>query len=144
MADFLTFTVVGLAVGAIYAIAATGLVVTYTTSSIFNLAHGAIAMLASFTYWQLRFDDGWGGQWPAPIALVVVVLVLAPLFGVAVERRIIRYLEGTSEVTRLFVPIVLLVFIIGIVNWVWGDLEARPERARSSGHRPTSTSVRWP
>ena len=47
-----------------YGIAASGLVVTYTTSGIFNFAHGAVAMLAAFTYWQVRWD--WG--WPAPIA----------------------------------------------------------------------------
>ena len=125
MGEFLNFTVIGVALGSIYAIAATGLVVTYTTSGIFNLAHGTVAMISSFVYWQLRFDDGWGGQWPAPIALFVVIFVLAPLFGMVIERRIIRLLDGTSEITKLFVPIVLFVFIIGIVNWVWGDLEAR-------------------
>ena len=38
---FLTFTIIGLSTGAIYAVVAGGLVVTYTTSGIFNLAHGA-------------------------------------------------------------------------------------------------------
>ena len=50
MSEFLNFTVIGLALGSIYAIAATGLVVTYTTSSIFNLAHGTVAMISSFVY----------------------------------------------------------------------------------------------
>ena len=68
MTDFVTFTILGLALGSIYAIAAAGLVVTCTTSGIFNFAHGAIAMFAAFLYWQLRWDDGWGGHWPAPLA----------------------------------------------------------------------------
>ena len=42
---------------------ASGLVLTYTTTGIFNFAHGAAGMLAAFLYWQLRFD--WG--WPAPV-----------------------------------------------------------------------------
>ena len=62
-------------------------------------------MLAAFTYWQLRFD--WG--WPTPVALVVVLLVLAPLFGVFLERVIMRGLVGTSEATKLVVSISLLV-----------------------------------
>ncbi len=37
-----TFIVVGLSLGGIYAISAGGLVVTYTTTGIFNFAHGAI------------------------------------------------------------------------------------------------------
>ena len=47
MDKFLTFTIAGLSTAAIYAIAASGLVVTYTTSGIFNFAHGAFGMLAA-------------------------------------------------------------------------------------------------
>ena len=51
MTELVTFTVVGLAIGAIYSIASAGLVVTYTTSGIFNFAHGAIGMFTAFIYW---------------------------------------------------------------------------------------------
>ena len=78
MTEFITFTVVGLATGAIYSIASAGLVVTYTTSGIFNFAHGAIGMFSAFLYWQLRWDDGWGGNWPAPIALLFCLLYTSP------------------------------------------------------------------
>ena len=54
MTELITFTVVGLAIGSIYSIASVGLVVTYTTSGIFNFADGAIGMFATFIYWQLR------------------------------------------------------------------------------------------
>lgn len=59
MNTFLTFTIVALVLGSVYAIAASGLVLTYNTSGIFNFAHGAQAMLGgAFAYWQLRY--GWG------------------------------------------------------------------------------------
>jgi branched-chain amino acid transport system permease protein len=102
--DFLTFTIIGLVTGSLYAIAASGLVVTYTTSGIFNFAHGATGMFAAFVYWKLRVDLGW----PAPIALAAVLLVIAPLFGAVVERVIIRGLWNVSEVTKLIVSISLL------------------------------------
>ena len=41
-AQFLQYTILGLAAAGVYAVAASGLVVTYTTSGIFNFAHGAI------------------------------------------------------------------------------------------------------
>ena len=41
MDKFLTFTIVGLTIAAIYAVIASGLVLTYTTTGIFNFAHGA-------------------------------------------------------------------------------------------------------
>ncbi len=65
----LTYTILGLVTGAVYGIAASGLVLTYTTSGIFNFAQGAMAMLAAFTYWQFRY--GW--NWPAPLALFTVL-----------------------------------------------------------------------
>ena len=54
MEEFLTATIIGLATAGIFAIAASGLVLTYTTTGIFNFAHGAIGMLAAFSFWQLR------------------------------------------------------------------------------------------
>ena len=56
-------TVLGLSTAAIFALAASGLVLTYTTTGIFNFAHGAIGMLGAFTYWQLHV--AWG--WPIPL-----------------------------------------------------------------------------
>ena len=74
---FLQYTLLGLILGGVYGIAASGLVLTYTTSGIFNFAHGAIAMLSAYMYWQFRV--GW--HWSAPLALFVVLGVFAPLLG---------------------------------------------------------------
>ena len=60
MTTFLTFTIIGIVSGSIYAITATGLVVTYTTTGVFNFAHGAVAMFAAFSYWQMT--QSW--MWP--------------------------------------------------------------------------------
>jgi branched-chain amino acid transport system permease protein len=102
--QFLTFTVFGLVTAAIYAVAASGLVVTYTTSGIFNFAHGAFGMMAAFVYWQFRFEWGWG----APIALIVMLGIVAPAFGAAIEFLIFRGLQDVSEVTKLVVSVSLL------------------------------------
>jgi branched-subunit amino acid ABC-type transport system permease component len=112
---FLQYTVLGLVTGGVYGIAASGLVVTYTTSGIFNFAHGAIAMLAAFTYWQVRFD--WG--WPTPIALLVVLGLLAPLLGAALYGVVMRGLRGTAEVTRIVVPVSVMLGFLALSTWVW-------------------------
>ena len=57
MHEFLEFTIIGIVLGSAYAVAASGLVVTYATSGIFNIAHGAIGMFMAFVYWQLSV--GW-------------------------------------------------------------------------------------
>ena len=131
MEKFLVFTIVGLSLAAIYAVVASGLVLTYTTTGIFNFAHGAAGMLAAFAYWQLRFD--W--DWPAPVALAVVLLVLAPAFGLLLERVIMRGLVGTSEATKLVVSISLLAFMIGLANLIWEPGASRPMETFFRGER---------
>ena len=115
MRDLVTFTILGITTGAIYAVAASGLVVTYTTSGIFNFAHGAMGMLAAFTYWELRINRGW----PAPLALIAVIFVLAPLAGALIERVLMRGLEGVSQATSMVVTIGLMLGLIGVANTIW-------------------------
>ena len=115
----------GLITGAVFAIAASGLVVTYSTSGVFNFAHGALGMLSAYVYWDLRVNDShtWPllpkGHWPAPLALAFVLLVFAPLLGALLYRVVIRGLQDTSEIVKLVVPISVLLAAIGLANWVW-------------------------
>lgn len=122
MSSLLAFTVIGLVVGSIYAVTALGLVVTYTTSGIFNFAHGSIGMLAAFSYWELRFNRGW----PAPLALVAVLLVGAPLTGVLIERVMVRRLRGASVEVTLVVTLGLLLAMLYGAYYIWDPTTARP------------------
>ncbi|HEX3566497.1 MAG TPA: ABC transporter permease, partial [Acidimicrobiales bacterium] len=81
MNQFLEFTVLGIAIGACYAISATGLVVTYTTSGVFNFAHGAVGMIAAFCYWELLAHHV-----PVVLSLVIILLIGGPVLGAFVER----------------------------------------------------------
>jgi branched-chain amino acid transport system permease protein len=121
MSEFLALTVVGIVAGCIYALTATGLVVTYTTSGIFNFAHGAMGMVATFTYWELSVNQGW----PTPLALVVVLLVLAPLMGALVERVLTRPLQRASVDTSLTVTIGLLLLLLGLATIIWDPTTSR-------------------
>ncbi len=122
MDKFLTFTIVGLSLAAIYAVIASGLVLTFTTTGIFNFAHGAAGMLAAFTYWQLRFE--WG--LPVPLCLLLILGVMAPLFGVLLEVVVMRGLRGTTDTVKLVVSISLLLFMIGLAQLIWPPGVSRP------------------
>src|SRR5438067_2599583 len=95
------FLTIGVSVSAIYAVAATGLVVTYVTSGVFNFAHGAVGMFLAFVYYSLRVEQGW----PTPIALAVVLLVVAPTIGVLLDAILMRRLAGASVTTKLVVTL---------------------------------------
>ena len=122
MENFLQYTILGLVTGGVFGIAAAGLVVTYTTSGIFNFAHGAIAMLAAFAYWQVRFD--WG--WPAPLALIAVLGIAAPVLGALLYGVVMRGLRGTSEVTRIVVPVSVMLGFLALATWIWDPTPPTP------------------
>ncbi len=115
MTTFLAFTVVGVVVGCIYALSATGLVVTYVTSGIFNFAHGAVGMIAAFTYWNLTVSQGW----PAILALPFILFVFAPVLGILIDLLIMRNLHSASEEVRVIVTVALMLFLLGIGQWIW-------------------------
>ena len=126
-AAFTTQTVTGaviyaLTVGAVYAIAASGLVVTYATSGIFNFAQGAIGMVMAFLYWELRVDQGW----PAWLALIAVVLVIAPMFGALIERTLMRRIAQAQLVVQLVVTIGLMFLLMGVAATVWDENSMTP------------------
>src|SRR3954452_11255895 len=135
--ELLSFTVVGLFTGCVYALIATGLVVTYTTTGIFNFAHGAIGMIAAFAYWQVARD--WG--WPTPIALALVILVLAPLLGAIIERLLMRPLRGASLDATLTTTLGLLLFLIGLATVVWDPKKPRRVNQFFRGHKVRIFSV---
>ena len=115
MGQFLAYGIVGLSTAAIYAVVGSGLVLTYTTTGVFNFAHGAAGMLAAFLYWQLTI--GWG--WPVPAALAVVLLVAAPAFGLLIEKVVMRPVQGLGEAERLVVTVALLSGFIAVAEWIW-------------------------
>ena len=81
----------------IYAMSATGLVVVYTTTGIFNFAQGAIGMFLAYVDWELSVNHGV----PQVIAVPLTVLVIAPLLGIVLDRAIMRHLQGKELVVQL-------------------------------------------
>ena len=118
---FLTYTIFGLVLGGVYAIAASGLVLTYNTSGIFNFAHGAEAMLGAFVYWEVRYS--WG--WPTPLALIAVLGVFGPLMGGLLYIGIMRGLRDTAEVAKVVVTVALMLGMLYLSDWFWNPITPR-------------------
>src|SRR5258708_13112210 len=142
MNTFLALTVVGSGDGCIYALTATGLVVTYITSGIFNIAHGAIGMLAAFAYWDLTVRY----HWPVPLALVFILFVLAPLLGALIDGVIMRRLHGRPVELTLMVTVGLMLLMIGLAQTPWIPGEPRLLPPRLAGHhvKPFSCTSPYP
>jgi branched-subunit amino acid ABC-type transport system permease component len=116
MRQYLPYLVVGVTTGAVYAIASMGLVVTYSTSGVFNFAHGAVGTFATYVFFTLRVD----AHLPTPIAAGVALLGVAPLMGVVIDRVLLRRLEGAPPATYVVTSLGLLVALQGLAVAVFG------------------------
>lgn len=116
MKSYLPFIVIGLTTGSVYAIAAMGLVVTYSTSGIFNFAHGAVGMVAAFAFYSLTVDAGL----PMSLSMPIAVLVVGPAMGVLIDRVLFRRLHGSGAATYVVVSLGLLVVLQGLAVAIYG------------------------
>jgi branched-subunit amino acid ABC-type transport system permease component len=106
----------GIVSGSVYALASTGLVLTYKTSGVLNFGYGAVALFTSFCYWQMTVRWGWP-VWPAAL---VVLFVVAPLLGVFLDTQLFRRIEGQPQIIGVIATVGLFVLLQGVVVLVWG------------------------
>ena len=115
LGDLWPLAVIGVFDGSVYALAAMGVVLTYKTSGVFNFAYGAVAMFSAFTFWQLR--DGWHlSQW---IALPLLLLVIAPVLGLALEA-LFRPVAALSAEIQIVIALGVLAFLQALALLIWG------------------------
>ncbi len=119
MTQFLTYLLLGIPIGCVYALMATGIVVTYKTSGVLNLAFGAQAYVSGCAFYVLRSPDRLG--LPMPVAFVLAVLVLGPALGVLLDRALYRYLRTAPPVAKLVTSLGLLVAIPQILQLKLGS-----------------------
>ncbi len=113
MTQFLQQVVAGLASGSIYALLALGIVIIYRSTGIVNFAQGEMATFTTFIAWTL-VDHGLG-YWAA----FPLTLLIAFAGGIALERTIVRRVEGGPVITAVILTIGLFILLGGLSNWIW-------------------------
>ena len=117
MEIFLRTVLLGLVNGSVYALAATGMVLTYRTSRILNLGYGTLAMFTTYLHWQ--FVVRWG--MPLWLSALLVIVVIAPLIGFFLDSQLFRHLEGQPIVIGLMATVGMSVLLQGFVIRIWGS-----------------------
>ena len=129
MGSFLSTLFLGAVFGSIYALLAYGLVLAFRTSGVFNFAQGALGMFFAYVFFQLAqggrmnlvvltYDQSW--HLPVGLALPIVVLVLAPLFGWLLERVLFSKLRDAGSLVQIVATIGLLISLQGLAGVIWG------------------------
>lgn len=108
----------GISLGAIAALSGIGLLVTYRTNGVLNLAQGGIATLVAYVFREMVVE--WG--LPIWLAAVLALGVLSPGIGLLLERLVFRPLarRRASAAESLVASLGVLVLILGITAGLWG------------------------
>jgi branched-chain amino acid transport system permease protein len=103
----------GLATGGIYASLALALVMIYQATHLVNFAQGEMAMFTTYIAWSL-ISAGMP-YWPAFLLTVVFAFV----FGVLIERLVIRPVEDAPVLAVVVVFIALLLILNSVTGWIY-------------------------
>lgn len=110
MSQFISLLLAGAISGGLYAIMASGLVLTYQTSGVFNLGHGAVAFVTALVYFQLHQPSSAGGLGLSIIpAAVISIAVVAPLLGITLDAILFRRLARAPIAAKLVGTVGLLI-----------------------------------
>lgn len=98
--DFLETTFFGLSLGSVLLLIAIGLAITFGVMGVINMAHGELMMLGAYTtYVTQQLMPNYIDY--SLFVAIPAAFVVAGLFGVAIERGVIRFLYGRPLETLL-------------------------------------------
>jgi branched-subunit amino acid ABC-type transport system permease component len=113
--DLMPFVFAGVADGAIYSMAALGLVLTFKTSGIFNFAIGAQAAASAYVFYSFRMDAGL----PWPVAFVLALLLVG-IGGAFLLERMAYWLEEAPAIMKVVATIGLIVLLQSLLTGIYG------------------------
>ncbi|HEY4333598.1 MAG TPA: hypothetical protein VGM78_13545, partial [Ilumatobacteraceae bacterium] len=116
MIVLLRFVMLGLGVGAVYALISQGLVLVYRGSGVVNFAQGAFAMVGAFVFYRVR--DDWHDSTPTAFVLAIgATMILAAL----THLFLLRQLRKSSPLVRLVATLGLFFLLRAAAERLWGD-----------------------
>ncbi|MET0726742.1 MAG: ATP-binding cassette domain-containing protein [Acidimicrobiales bacterium] len=115
MTELLRFVLLGLGVGAVYALTAQGLVLIYRGSGVVNFAQGAFAMVGAFLYYRATVDRDW-----SPVLAWLVAISVPAALGVLTHVLVMARLRRASSLVRVVATLGLFFLTISVANEVWG------------------------
>ena len=113
----LQFVIAGLVLGGIYAIASTGLVVTYLSAGVLNFSFGALAYTIARFYYFLNSQHNWA---ILPAGLLSI-LGLGPALGIFLYFALFRYLRLSSVLVKVVATLGISVAIPPLCTIIFGN-----------------------
>jgi branched-chain amino acid transport system permease protein len=106
--------VLGLLLGGVYALLASGLTLIFGVMDVINVAQGALIILAAFMTWAL-----WNETSLDPLLGVLVMTPAMFVIGFGIYLATIRWIQGKPASTSVILTFGLALVIEGVMGWVW-------------------------
>jgi branched-chain amino acid transport system permease protein len=114
--EFLQALILGLLIGGVYALLASGLTLIFGVMNVINIAHGAFLILAAFITWSL-----WRAFGLDPLAAIVVLTPLMFAFGWLLYNATIRPIRRAPPAASVLLTFGLALFLEGVMGLIWGN-----------------------
>lgn len=121
MSEFAAYTIIGLSVGAIFALAALGIVLIYRVTGVLNFAHGAMGMFSTFVAWQVFYGYPHPGMpsWAVTGEAILVGLAFAVVLGLLLELLVFRWVRNRPQIVKAVITIGVLLALQSTASLIW-------------------------
>ena len=117
MIEFFEYAIRGVPIGCVFGLLAVGLVLTFKTSGVFNLAFAAQAYASAAAFYETRKVH----EWPLLPAAVLAIFVVGPAIGFLLDRFLYRYQRTSGSLAKLITSLGLLVAVPELIKLFFGD-----------------------
>ena len=147
MQDLIFYLLVGLGIGALYAMLGSGLVVVFRGSGVINFAHGAFAMYGVFTFDEARRTGMLRLPWldflpthtlnlpvsiklsdhgvPTPVAFALAI-AMAVLLGLVAHFLVFRPLRNAAALGKVVASVGVMLYLQGVAQLNFGGSGRQP------------------
>lgn len=115
MLQFLEFSVIGVASGSMYVLAALGFVIIFKSSNVFNFAMGEMMMFGAYLFFAATVQMQFG--WPIGLAFALAGSVF---IAMAIERSLLQPLLGQPAIVLVMVTLGVGSMLRGLAGLIWG------------------------
>jgi len=114
MTELIQVIILGLLIGGVYALLASGLTLIFGVMDVINVAQGALIILAAFVTWAL-----WDATGLDPLAGLLVTTPMMFVIGYGLYMGTIRWIQGKPPSTSVLLTFGLALVAEGVMGLVW-------------------------
>jgi branched-chain amino acid transport system permease protein len=116
MTQFIQTLILGILVGGVYALLASGLTLIFGVMNVINIAHGAFLILAAFITYSI-----WSATGLDPLAAIVITTPAMFAFGWVVYNLTLRRIRTGPAAATVLLTFGLALVVEGLMGVIWGN-----------------------